>query len=448
MMVSFAVLRYNMLGILFGLMLGPILSAQTPINQVPFEGQYRDIVIPQNITAKYLVLTAVGGDGGWIERNQYKFGGGEGAFVKTAFAIGKGANQLHPGDTIRFMVGGKGDSQQYTDKSGAPTGVGGGGGTGIAARGLDGKWKILLVAGGGGGAYWSWSGGSAGNPGHAYKNASSAIGDGQAGVRIRPKENEGESCGAGAFGSSYPFPLSLGSIKSNAGWPAGPDYGEPTGGSGSDQGNGSFFSGGWGFGAGGIGQTKYILGGGGGGYSGGAGGQSGKGGSSFVNEQLEHGPILTYAGATIQQPMDGYALYEFTDSNTLYRTVRLEKALHKCLDVYEGKTVSPRNVQLAPCTDSSSQHWLLDGLFVRMAQNPGKCLNLKDSQTENYANIEVDDCHGGTNQQWIFDAQARVFRTAVDPEKCLDADKGLLTDGTNVHLYDCNGSDAQRWLIQ
>ncbi|MCB0531676.1 MAG: hypothetical protein KDD14_05710, partial [Saprospiraceae bacterium] len=246
------------------LLLGGCSGLTAQSTKIIFSQTYRDIPIPNPAPAANVILTAVGGDGGKIERdNVYK--GGRGAFVRAVFTVGTGQGELAPGGTLRFIVGGSGDSDANMANIDGKGG-GGGGGTGIAYRSPQGKWTLLVVAGGGGGG--SWTGLNTrpeGIPGYAYSKNLPANSDNE----NRPSDEiwANFSDGAGAFYASQKDGYGL---YSQAGWAGGPDSGEPTGGGAHDKGKLYYFSGGWGFGAGGVGsRASSFNAGGGGGYIGG-----------------------------------------------------------------------------------------------------------------------------------------------------------------------------------
>ena len=458
-----------------------ILSACTglfaQINKVSFEGKYRDVIIPDPAPAAYIILTAVGGDGGRIKRdNTYR--GGRGALVRAIFSVGTQPGQLAPGGTLRFMVGGCGDSD--SDMSNADMkGVGGGGGTGIAYRSPAGKWTLLVVAGGGGGANWASPGSCRdGGPGHAYVKAE--IGNGG------PSGFEGGAddynSGAGAF---YSTPTSgTDKMRSHAGWPDGPGNGEPTGGSAHDEGKVYYYSGGWGFGAGGIGQRGSRETGGGGGYTGGESGGTcqestcyrlgtndhrfGKydympsyGGTSYVNENdLVVNGILTFERGHTDDPEAGYAFYEFRKPARLYDFIQLDKDKSKCIEDYGAETNNGTNVRLSDCVDKAQQQWYFyENRSILFAKDAGKCLDLDHSNLANGTNIQLWDCDNTDAQRWVYDGTTQQIRSGINFTKCLDLRDGhpvnwedmadvQSIDGANVQLWDCQTIGSQQWFLE
>ncbi|MEL7123807.1 MAG: ricin-type beta-trefoil lectin domain protein [Bacteroidota bacterium] len=406
-----------------------------------FKRQYEDMTIDKSTTAKYITLAAVGGDGGAIERVK-TYEGGRGALVLATFEIGPDNQQIQPGGTIRFMVGGKGDGYNADDAN--MRGAGGGGGTGIAYKGPDAndKWKILIVAAGGSGATWAWGTGYNGKNGHEY--SASKIGDGQSGyyniIGQYTEEERRVFAGAGAFGNANGHP------HAHAGWPDGPDSGEPTGGSGYDGGKSGYHSGGWGFGAGGIGDVLTSEAGGGGGYS---GGSRKKGGRSYLNEEMNVVNYYTEKFGSTKRPKNGYATYELTSQSPV-TIIKMAANTKKCLDNDHNGYSNGNNIQLWDCNTTSAQKWNFDGYFIRLADYSKRCVDVKDSQTTNGTNIRIWDCMAHNEQRWIYDGVTKQLRSSLNTSKCLNiANNGSTTNGTNVMLWDCitNGTKADQWLI-
>jgi len=434
------------------------------INTVIYKGTYSDITIPDPSPSASLTLTAVGGDGGKIQRD-YAYRGGRGALVRAIFSIGTGQGQLEPGGTLRFLVGGQGESEN--DMSNADmAGAGGGGGTGIAYRSPAGKWTLLLVAGGGGGG--TWKGGSTnfdGGPGRAY--AKENIGDG--GPSGFYFSGDDYNSGAGAFEST---PKNSHDMQSDAGWPGGPNSGEPIGGDAYDQGKEYYYSGGWGFGAGGIGQRGGRETGGGGGYTGGESGGScpentcyrdgtndhrfGKydympsyGGFSYVNEtDMTVTGIFTFERGHATDPQNGYAIYEFRTPAQLYDFIQLNKDKSKCFEDYNTETSNGNNIQLGTCVDQDKQRWYFyDNRSIILAKDAGKCLDLDNSNTNNGTNIQLWDCNNSDAQRWVYDGITKNIRSGINFTKCIDLVNGKAVDGNNLQLWDCNDIGAQRWYV-
>ena len=139
----------------------PDLIVDNTAYSVNYNGTYQDFIVPGN--AARIILNLKGGDGGKA-RVRYSDGlaitntcnadGGEGATVAATFAVGNGAGKIPAGSTIRFIVGGVGESGNTNNTfAGWQTG-GGGGATGILykAPGMS-NFEPLAIAGGGGGAY-------------------------------------------------------------------------------------------------------------------------------------------------------------------------------------------------------------------------------------------------------------------------------------------------------
>ncbi|MCB0534676.1 MAG: RICIN domain-containing protein [Saprospiraceae bacterium] len=441
----------------------PGLFAQS--TQINFNQTYQDIPIPDPAPAAYVILTAVGGDGGKIERdNVYK--GGRGAYVRAVFAIGTGQGELAPGGTLRFIVGGCGDSDANMANIDGKGG-GGGGGTGIAYRSPQGKWTLLLVAGGGGGG--SWTGLNTrpqGIPGYAYSKTPPANSDNA--YRSSDEIWANFSDGAGAFYSSQKDGYGM---YSQAGWAGGPDSGEPTGGGAHDKGKLYYFSGGWGFGAGGVGsRASSFNAGGGGGYIGGQRGEEcnasfcfpgdgvrytrdqqlpAEGGSSYVNEDhMVVNGILTFSRGHTDKPQNGYAIYEFRDQAHPYSFMQFDKDRTKCIEDYNAETNKGTNVQLGACVDADKQRWVFyENRSILFAKDAGKCLDLSNSNLSNGTNIQLWDCNNSDAQRWVYDGTTKQIRSGINFTKCIDLVNGRAVDGNNIQLWDCKDIAAQRWYI-
>lgn len=427
-----------------------------------YTGNYQDITIPASTQAKYLKLTAVGGDGGKkraqsavLRKAGKNVASGKGALVQATFKIGTASNEITPGSTIRFIVGKAGQNRE----DGATSGAGGGGGTGIAYRAPNGSWTLLMVAGGGGGsssdcctAFFE------GGPGKAYVRGNEGAG------HTNRNTTGGEMAGGSAYLShnSDDNKFSNGDdLSKNVGWRNGPDQGAPTGASAytSDDGLGSWIPGGWGFGPGGTayaGNPERDFSGGGGGFTGGLSGDatgdhSSTGGTSFVNESMNIGDISSHSRGRTTGPVDGYAQYEFTDKAELYKLMRFARDPSKCIDVRDASVHSGSNVELFVCQGSATQSWLFDGQMIKFLRAPGQCLEIQGSTPKNGANVEVWGCNSGTNaQKWIYDGVNKRIRSVRNPQYCVDLVNGNTTDGTNIQLWQCvydGYKPNQQWTL-
>lgn len=444
-----------------------------------FKGAYEDVVIPDPAPAPFLTLTAVGGDGGKIERNSI-YRGGQGALVRAVFSIGTGEGELAPGGTLRFMVGGRGDSDHNMHNIDGKGG-GGGGGTGIAYRSPEGKWTLLVVAGGGAGGTWTGLNTSPdGIPGYAYAKTPPANGGN---VNLAIDDDYADfSYGAGAFYSSQ---KNSDGIYSHAGWAGGPDSGEPTGGGAHDKSELFYFSGGWGFGAGGVGSrgmSGSFYAGGGGGYIGGQRGEEchdsscypgddkryskdeqlpAIGGSSYVNEDsMVLNGIFTFSRGHTDDPQDGYARYKYSDKGSVYDFIQLDKERSKCIEDYNAATNQGNNVQLGACVDADKQRWFFyENRSILLAKNAGKCLDLEGSRLDNGTNVQLWGCNNSDAQRWVFDGTTQQVRSGINFTKCLDLRNGhsinwenmagvSSINGYNVQLWDCSDVESQKWHIE
>jgi len=261
-----------------------------------FTGGPQDYQIPLTANGT-MAFTCKGGDGGdAILEASGSFGpfelcrknGGKGAEVGATFNIGTGNGELAPGGTLRFIVGGAGQTGQKLLgflNIGSDFG-GGGGGTAVLYRapGNMGNscndWVPLLVAGGGGGAHQG-AGIAFCADGRNGSNASlstSGTGGGGNNAGFAGSGGAGGGCGttgpgttvSGGGGGFAQSGQSCGSFSGNAGCPSGSSGGNVA------------RDGGYGYGSGGGADRG---GGGGGGYSGGGGGSAswnGGGGGSYA----------------------------------------------------------------------------------------------------------------------------------------------------------------------
>lgn len=407
------------------------------------KGIYEDYFIPNNATG-YIALTAVGGGGG-VKRfdngiKDFKVAAGEGAYVKAWFEIGTGENQLKPGSTLRFIVGGRGADFHSAGSSGG----GGGGGTGIVYRDiLTHEWELLVVAGGGSGSGFSITVNRLyGAGGTAY--ATGNEGDGKGGFSLYES-----SAGAGAYvGDIFANGVKAGvGMYAEAGWPD--QEGDPTGGRSLEE----YVKGGWGFGAGGDGSRSSAHTGGGGGYSGGDVGtvtatqmDPSGGGTSYVNEDFALN-FFSVGGATSTATHAGHAGYEYTADIAL-PTIKLAKDPTKCLHVTGGKAAPGTNVQLWDCNGGTAENWVFTGSMVKFAKDNNQCLEIQGSNPYNGANVELWTCNTGTNaQKWIYDGVKGLIRSAANPDKCLDLVNGQTFNGNNIQIWDCKSIGAQQWIM-
>ena len=124
------------------------------INNVSYTGAAQDFIFPIDPNVAKLKFTMKGGDGGKMEEDliigSCKAKGGVGATTTATFAVGDDVGQIPPGSTVRFVVGGKGETGDQ------PGGGGGGSAVLYKAPTSGSTWKILAVAGGGGGGLELW----------------------------------------------------------------------------------------------------------------------------------------------------------------------------------------------------------------------------------------------------------------------------------------------------
>ena len=313
---SFGLFLLAMLFNWSGLKAQPGLMADGQLNKVMASGSWVDFTIPTNIDLNkypYLYLSAKGGDGGYSkfdDLGKIKTGnGGIGATLGAHFSISaNGANDLHPGDVVRFIVGKKGSdtSNKPVVFGSSHVGGGGGGGTGIFVK-RNGTWHLLMAAGGGGGGgndqNANGTKGQGGIPDLVDQSKTSGGGtgnsEGGAGGGL-----SGDGAGGGRGGKKGWSGVPTGTLSSTI---------APTGGAGGS----GHASGGFGFGGGGAGDTNA---GGGGGYYGGRRGADyagttasggGYGGGSFINPNWRMNfPSRRYNGNT-SHTTDGWVIYQF-----------------------------------------------------------------------------------------------------------------------------------------
>lgn len=269
-----------------------------------YSGAPQDYPIPADASGN-MTFICKGGDGGdavlvasgsYGDYEMCRSNGGKGAEVTATFAIGTGTGELAPGGTLRFIVGGAGQSgTSYVNffYSGSEFG-GGGAGSAVLYRSPSNTgdtcsdWQILVVGGGGGGAHTGATllicgNGRPGDSGQTSTSGSSGGNSGGAGGTNGSGGGGGHNGTGGGGGAN-----SAGTAGSSGG--AGCPHGANGGG---DARNGAY-----GFGGGGGADG---AGGGGGGYSGGGGGGNsyqGGGGGSYV------GPAATNVTIHINQQTD------------------------------------------------------------------------------------------------------------------------------------------------
>ncbi|MCB9345656.1 MAG: ricin-type beta-trefoil lectin domain protein [Lewinellaceae bacterium] len=433
-----------MLGLLFFRTAVQLTAQVVPFN---YEGNYHDYVIPQT-TDQYIALTAIGGDGGSIRfKNVFEditVSGGRGAFLKSYFKIGTASNNLKPGSTLRFMVGGSGESRQTAGS----TGAGGGGGTGIAYKEVGTQqWTLLMVAGGGGGAIYDLIiGRISGGASPAYSQGEE--GDGNGGI-----SDPNQGGGAGAFGDDEQHTAGSSAIKygqhAKAGWSGGPGAGEPTGGDCVNTGP----QGGWGFGAGGDGNYASGFAGGGGGYTGGDvndGDYPVTGGTCYLNTSMENIFVLTFGQGTTTSPQSGYASLELVDVSPI-KSIRF--AYNSLMCIQTDGTSNGINIETHNWLGNNAQKWFLntEDRTIRSKSNTAKCLDLTNGHTSNGTNIQLWDCGvGNANQKWVYNGLYKTIHSGVYSDKCFDASNGTdnPSTGVNIQLWDCQYSnDNQKWNI-
>ncbi|MEN0002667.1 MAG: T9SS type A sorting domain-containing protein [Bacteroidota bacterium] len=258
-------------------------------------GSPQDFRIPDNTSSNSISFFMRGGSGGSANAGaNCSSGGGDGAKVWLTAEIGMGAGELRPGGYLRFVIGKAGANRYSGGTNGS--GAGGGGGTGLLYRpNSNADWIVLAVAGGGGGAY---QGNFFGGCVNSQK--------GQGG-RETTRGGDGGSNNSGGGGSN-----GGNGGDGNGSTPGGGGSGTiacyPTG-CGTD--NGGDRTGGYGYGAGGYGNTN--GGGGGGGYSGGGGAsayENGGGGGSYINLAYQVFGEKEAAGAD-EPNADGFVEYTF-----------------------------------------------------------------------------------------------------------------------------------------
>jgi hypothetical protein len=268
--------------------------------EVAFTGAAQDFTVPAD--ADELEFEVIGADGGTaLVTLQSTCGsgvcaasGGLGAAVYAKFVVGTAdSTQIPPGSTIRFVVGGKGESNSKSVCLGGDVTSGGGGASAVLLkRPSSSAWEELVAAGGGGGAHSGFAlgcaerstgyGGQASNTGHD--------GDGDAGVGYGDGGSGGQG-GCPSGGAPGGGAKSDGKTESCGTWGSSAylsevgKKGQYSGGAG---GNGtSYAKGGFGYGGGGAAAIDTGGGGGGGGWSGGGGGgqfRGGGGGGSYVSK--------------------------------------------------------------------------------------------------------------------------------------------------------------------
>jgi hypothetical protein len=292
----------------------PVSKGNLPENNgnqgtINYLGQAEDYIIPANTTYTALYFQLWGGDGGKREFTVLSTctqNGGQAASGQIYYAIGQGSNQLVPGSTLRFVVGGHGKNITNFGTEGA----GGGGGTAILykQRGSA-TWEILAVAGGGGGASADgFCGGQSGYGGNAGENGDTGGADGA----VVSKGDGGTNGNGGKYAGGLMNGCGGGGAISDGGGQCqyknycagGGEQGEWLGGLGGAGGSVydlTLHGGGYGFGGGGSGDAS--------GGGGGVGLHGGGGGGSYASSKGLL-PIF-HSGGTTNNPSHGKIHYQF-----------------------------------------------------------------------------------------------------------------------------------------
>lgn len=417
-----------------------------------------DYLIPDNANGKYLYLTLKGGAGGRVRAQTSGIwkAAGQGATVELVAKIGSGAKAIPPSSTIRFIVGEAGGDGKSGDAD-FDFG-GGGGGTAVAFKGPNAtdKWVLLAVAGGGSGATGDATArGNVGLPGGgiSYTLPTATTGAGGKNTGNQQCINS-SSPGGGAFSNGervdYEQMLCKGSVYGGeAGWPGGPDQGEPTGGDGR-------FRGSWGFGGGGGNVSSGSSTGGGGGYTGGDNlmndSEVAKAGTSFLHEEYAMG-IYTNNGQT-KSRYHGRIVYRIENTFDInFYAIKPVKNGDKCIQGEEGSTGNGANVQLGNCQAANfNSLWYFEDNYLKLGKVRNTCLSLKDHNAPNNSNIHLWNCESGNkNQIWFFDVMTQSIRSGQNFNKCLNLAAGSTADGTNIEIYDCATDSAplnQQWSVE
>ncbi len=332
------------------------LVADGNVHEIKYQGKnYLDLKIPADLDLlQYNQLTFVlkGADGG---RRKIPFicteAGGEGAKVTATFELGESGDVLIPGSTVRFIVGGQGESV----RSGEADGAGGGGGTGLLYKSPDVEgngtcedfvvdggglqalptaspnwsnrnscWVILAVAGAGGGAYAPGGCAQAGTGKGGEQGESGSDGKGLSGGSGGTGGSAGQNAWGGGGGG---YKLKYWDKDSKHG-----QGGGLFGGNGASAQTFDVSAGGWGYGGGGSGKQTAGTGGGGGGFSGGGGGdlyEAGGGGGSFVNSAAYSSHKK--GGGSDKTPNNGWITYEFSNNADL-----VDAPVARCKDIVVG----------------------------------------------------------------------------------------------------------------
>ena len=347
---------------LFLFLLGPFfshaqitdLAAGTDWQRISYNGTYQDFKIPDDFVG-VIYFRMFGGDGGFADAQEdgsCLFKGGAGAEVYQELIVGDGDNEIPAGTTIRFIIGGKGESQGTNGGTAIVWYAGGGGGgTGILAQFYEPNqgnyWLILSAAGGGGGGYAKVFLGCSGESSHGGSGVTTRNGenvdDHEGGVHGSGGEcstDKKSGSGGGAFTDGYGAKDEEDVGK--AGW-VGFGGGGPLGGKGGTSSQDAAKKGGFGFGGGGVGHE---AGGGGGGYSGGAADSYGGGGGSYVEEHYSVNHYLK-EHPTTSDVKDGFVLYRLEWKCRIGNTsVTIDEA-ESCAG--EGATVTATIESTPPC---------------------------------------------------------------------------------------------------
>ncbi|MEL7248324.1 MAG: hypothetical protein AAFO03_07890, partial [Bacteroidota bacterium] len=305
---------------------------------ISYSGAAEDFLIPSSVSTPIITFVLTGGDGGGRNSCMGTGRGGEGAFIRLSFPVGTGDDELQPGGTIRFVVGGKGENQSSDNGGGAGGGAGsailyhapGADVTGATDPSLDiadadTDWVLLAVASGGGGAFGVEGGlfGDSCDEGSAKNGATGSTST--SGTSGGGNNSGGTNGNGGSAGSNFRDGGAGGGALSDGGPSGLGKRGRKGGVAGGSGGTGSTTRdalGGWGYGGGGTGLEDTDGGGGGGGggggYSGGGGGndggasaQNGGGGGSYVNPAALQETVTLEERGTTSTSFEGEITYSF-----------------------------------------------------------------------------------------------------------------------------------------
>lgn len=114
----------------------------------------------------------------------------------------------------------------------------------------------------------------------------------------------------------------------------------------------------------------------------------------------------------------------------------------RCVDIRDWQAVPGAQLQMWDCVPQDNQRWTFpsDGTVRAL----GMCLTTAWQSGDDGSPVQLAQCSGSPQQKWVLNSHEDLVNPAAD--KCADIIDANPQNGAHLQLWSCNGKAHQKWV--